>query len=550
MAQVTNVPIKDAFGNITGYSSSVIPQGWDAATYTNFKTANPTAEVTPEDTFKMLNAGSYSSPTPTPAAPTTINSGNTSPQSPIPYATPTPVPVYTVGGLNAEAPLPDLAPTKLENQATDLSKELQTLNDSLVGKSAYRTEQENAQGLPTLLKTQNDLSSRLKGLQNEALAIPLRLQQEASGRGITAAGLAPIQVAQQRENAIQALSVSSLLEASRGNVTLAYDLVDRAVSQKYDPIQERIDAATKNLDIILKSPEYTLQEKNRAQRQLELQNSKQAALDKAKEDAKEIYNLSLTAIKYGADSLTAQKMQKAKTPQEAIQIGSNFLADPKAKYELESARLDNILKKAQIEEVRASTAKKISDAKETTTKATEAAKAAIPAVQDKISLIGNLLKAPGLNSAVGPSLPLLGRSLTGGIPLADAFGAKQSFIAGVQQLVNKETLDAIIDLKSKAGGVGALSDSDVRLLNSAATKIGTWAQKDKDGNVTGYNINEGAFKAELQTIQDLAQRAYDKAVSSANIVTTDEKKLLTSYFSAPSVSTATAGFTPALYFNN
>ncbi len=43
----------------------------------------------------------------------------------------------------------------------------------------FQAEQEQAQGLPELQATQTDLSAKLKGLSNEALAIPLQMQQQA-----------------------------------------------------------------------------------------------------------------------------------------------------------------------------------------------------------------------------------------------------------------------------------------------------------------------------------------------------------------------------------
>src|SRR3990167_7114168 len=131
--------------------------------------------------------------------------------------------------------------------------------------------------------------------------------------------------------------------------------------------------------------------------------------------------------------------------------------------------------------------------------------------QDKITSINDLLEHKGLNVSVGPSI--LGR-LT---PLkADVLtGDKADFIAGVQQLVSKDTLDTLINLKQAGGTLGALSDQERIMLQSAATKIGTWAIRDDGGNVKGYSASESSFKKELDTIKHLTERAYLKAGGNA-----------------------------------
>ena len=221
METLLNVPTK------TGYFSGAVPEGWDAKSYATFKTTNPGAEPTPQDTLKMM--GAPATPTPTPALSPTLNSSNLAPQTPLSYATPNPTTTYPVGSLDTSTPTPVLPATSAEKSANSLVDQLRVLNESLVGRSAYRTEQENLAGVPEMQKTFTDLSARLKGLQNEALAIPLQLQEQAVGRGITAAGLAPIQAEQIRKNGIQALTIGALLEASKGNLTNALALADRRV---------------------------------------------------------------------------------------------------------------------------------------------------------------------------------------------------------------------------------------------------------------------------------------------------------------------------------
>lgn len=250
-----------------------------------------------------------------------ISSTNLTPTPEVPYNTPAETPVYPVAKLDTTTPT--LGAEQQKEQ--DINTQTQDLIKSLLGESAYKTGQETAQGLPELQKTQTDLTAQLKAIQNEAAAIPLQLQQDATGRGITAGGLAPIQASRLRANAIQALTTSSLLEASRGNLATAQTMVDRAVAQKFDPIKEQITANKSNLELIIKSPAYTEEQKTRAQAQLDIQVKNKTALDKQAEDAKTILNTATEAAKNGADALTLQKISNAKTPLDAVMASGEFL---------------------------------------------------------------------------------------------------------------------------------------------------------------------------------------------------------------------------------
>lgn len=245
----------------------------------------------------------------------TINSTNLTQQPEIPYVSPTQTPTYPVAGLGTQVTL-----SPEEQKAQDLSTKLQELNDQLIGQSAYQTEQEAKYGVPQAQATINDLNSQLTQLKNEAAAIPLQLQQGAADRGVTTPVLGRQENSRLRTNAIAALGVSSLMSAAQGQLANAQSLADRAVEQKYAPIQERITAATANLNIIMSSPLFNAQEKARAEAQLEVQRQKQYDLDIARTETQEIYNLAVQAAASGVDSVTLSKIQNSKTLIEATQI--------------------------------------------------------------------------------------------------------------------------------------------------------------------------------------------------------------------------------------
>ena len=269
----------------------------------------------------------------TPAAPastqasTPITSASLTPPPPIPYQSPDAPPAYPVATLGSPTPGVDPATgqmtlTPTEQQGQDYTTKLIDLNNQLTGQSAYRAEQENAAGLTDLKKTQSDLTAQLNALKNEAMAIPLQAQNQAEGRGVTAGGLRPIEAAATRNNAIQALTINSLLEATNGNISTALMMVDRAVAQKYDPIKEQIEVAQRNLELIMNSPQASIEDKNRAMAQKAIQDAKADQLAQEQENWKNIQKIAVDAAAGGADALTLNKIQNAKSPTEAASLAA------------------------------------------------------------------------------------------------------------------------------------------------------------------------------------------------------------------------------------
>ena len=221
------------------------------------------------------------------------------------------------------------------------------MRQELLGESAFRTEKETQQGIPELQKTQRERTSQLMAIKNEAAAIPLQLEKEAAGRGITTTMLGWQVTARLRDNAIQALSVSSLLEAVNGNLALAGDLAERAVAAKYDPIKEEIAVLTANLQLIKDDPTTTLAEKNRIQTQQDLQKKKDIYIDLIKENAQEIYKTAIAAAANGANfiptpeyptltqALTA--ISKSRTKEESLMTATKSGLIVKGKKTAETA---------------------------------------------------------------------------------------------------------------------------------------------------------------------------------------------------------------------
>lgn len=137
------------------------------------------------------------------------------------------------------------------------------------------------------------------------------------------------------------------------------------------------------------------------------------------------------------------------------------------------------------------------------------AKSAVDSLGTKVTQLDEAIAdEKGLKAAVGTNF--LGRA-----PISSLYeGDKQRFLGAVDQIVSTDALDTLIAAKEKGATFGALSDSEMRILKASATKFGTWEVRDKDGKITGYNVDEATFKKELNTVRELTLKAQEKAAGS------------------------------------
>lgn len=138
--------------------------------------------------------------------------------------------------------------------------------------------------------------------------------------------------------------------------------------------------------------------------------------------------------------------------------------------------------------------------------------------KEKKQMAISLKDHKGLNSVVGPVA--LAR-----IDITDRFGAAQDFIGSVDQLISDLSLDSLISAKERGATFGALSDTEMQILASAATKMGTWQKKNKDGETTHYEIDEKSFKSELDNISKIFDRAIKGSIESEPEIPSNAKTM-------------------------
>lgn len=190
---------------------------------------------------------------------------------------------------------PTQAPTAAETTSKGLMDRITSAYGELTGKSAFEQSQMEQAGVPQQEKDVQELTNQLNQLKTESGIIPMQAQEGATGRGVTDAGIAPLTQAQLRQNAIKTLTVSAQLQAKQGNLTLAKDQVDRAVSMKYDAIEQEIMAKKDQLAILDKYVLTPAETKRKEEMEL--------AITQAAEKAKELKVTEAAFEKSLADSI-------------------------------------------------------------------------------------------------------------------------------------------------------------------------------------------------------------------------------------------------------
>jgi hypothetical protein len=382
-----------------------------------------------------------------------------------------------------------------QTATTESASALRGYLDKLAGKGVAQVEAETEAGIPKLTQELTDITNQI-----EAKQLAARRQIEAVQ---SEAGLTKGQVNQRvqeinRQNAKELADLSIIQNARNRNLLTAQDLVNRKIDLEYGDLKDRIEAEKffyqENKDDLTKAEQNLLNERIR---QDERQYNEGVALEKTKQEliiqASSNQNVPLSVI---------QQAQRAKTPSEVASILAPYMVDELRQLQIAKAKME---------------LGGVSD--EPVTQPIALAQA-----QTNIQQINDLLQSGGIKSAVGTNF--LSRAPQGfwgslgavatviGIPSfiggvwKKTTGQHQNFIAGVEQLQSQLSLDSLIQAKERGATFGALSDSELRVLSSSASKLGSWVKRDKSGNVIGYNTTEANLKRELDKINNFAKLDY------------------------------------------
>lgn len=458
-----------------------------------------------------------------------------------------------------------------EQTQIDLRRELLNTVNTLSGKNEATIQAENAAGLPEQNKQLQEYANRLTSLRNESLAIPLQIQEQFTGTGATVGGAEPIQTSKLRQNAIQALSVSAQAQALQGNIALARQQIDRSIQLQFEPEERKLAFLQQAYQFNREDLERT--DKRRAEN-LKIQLDERARLiQDQKEERRGIENIMATVASFGGSQDVVNAIRNERTVQGAIAVASPYMVDPKAKAALEGAYLSNQLARIKIQQAREEldvfrkygglTPQQWAAQKEEEKKAriaagekTDKAKETNRELDAQEKQVNAILNSAGLSTIVGPnilsrgtlrqkglfsSLVSAGASAlslggtTGAIP--EITGSADDVVNLTEQLLSKQFLDTLIDVKGQGATFGALTDREGNALRTAANAI-AGSKIEKDGRVIGYDMSETEFKRQMGIV--LGAIKYAREQNTGTVFTQDELDTLNNIQQA----TSTINFNP------
>lgn len=450
------------------------------------------------------------------------------------------------------------APTTAPTQATTITDKLSGLVAKITGKDADKAQTVETETSP-YRKQLNELNTQIKLHQANSIA---REEAAMNRVGGTTSSNAVATQQQQRTDAIEGLKLAAFAEAMQGNISLAENHAKTAVDAKYAEIQR--DLLTTKNNIYDNWETFTAAEKKRASATLLQIDKDDAMVAQQKEDDKAILNIGMKLSEYGVDMKTVQSVLESGNVKKALTLASSKLQDPKAKMELESLRLDQILKKAQIAKTTYETEllkkydglspseyrkalKEEQDAIEAEKDEVKKNELQAKALGEKVTLLDSLLENRAIDSVVGPSalsrapstfmgvakriagftaggaaagLPFGGAGAIPGAVVGLGLGVANSLQGSVdrvtgsadklvgqtEQFISKEFLQNLIDTKAAGASFGALTKAEQDALTAAATFIG-------QRRVCGFEKNGQCGENSKVTGYDMSEEDFKREIS-------------------------------------
>jgi len=262
------------------------------------------------------------------------------------------IPTFTPSNIDLNAISTPIT-TGIANDYTALQKQLDLANQQqtkgaqeqidimqvLTGRTADLQQAQEQAGVNTETANLNkyaeqlaNLNAQASALNREAQAVPLQIQQESQGRGRTVAGVAPLEAARLRENALKALSIGQQADIAAAAATgsqlrlnAAKEKAQQVVDLKYKPLEEQLAIRKQqyelNKDILSSIDKKRTESLNAAIKREE------TALAEKKANEKAVSDMVINARTQGVDPSLADRASKAKNPSEAAAILGRYAGD-------------------------------------------------------------------------------------------------------------------------------------------------------------------------------------------------------------------------------
>ena len=283
--------------------------------------------ITPTQPIQLPSATGV----PTPSFPTTTETPEIKPPS-----------IDTQAKTFAEIAQPE--PTPAETERSGLISGFTSLSEKLFGKSEAQAKAEAEQGIQVKTQAVTDIQSQIKQLENDANIAKIKAQQTGETTSFGNAQIAQI----ERDRTVKALQLNSFLYAAQGNLATAQMMADKAVSTQFAPVEAEIAYLEKFIE--LNKDDLSREDKKRAEALSIQLDERKRLLDEQKATRTGINNIAIEAAKNGADATLLNRISKATSQQEALQI---MASDPNMfQWAAEQSRkqtvLDTQIKQAQL----------------------------------------------------------------------------------------------------------------------------------------------------------------------------------------------------------
>lgn len=233
-------------------------------------------------------------------------------------------PIASAPATNTEAATQAVQPTQAEQQSNAVVNRIKELYTKVTGKQEDATKAQEAAGVPVLKKQISDINAQIAQLTNDQQAQDVQaLSNAARLGGVSAASLGADKAERDRQIAVKQLSLSSVRSALEGNLALAQDQADRAVNDKYAPMEAELKGLKDFLDI---NKDVLARDDAKRAKVLEAQLAdRKEKLDVQKENDKTLQGLALQAAQNDAPATVVNAIINASSPLKAIELGAGYL---------------------------------------------------------------------------------------------------------------------------------------------------------------------------------------------------------------------------------
>lgn len=209
------------------------------------------------------------------------------------------------------------------NTYVPLIQQYKQAQDATEGKNAYTQDLTNSQGLQGKTQAVQDIINQITA--QDASNKQAQVGYGTNVGGVTASSQQAFNAEAERANTVKQLGLGASLAAAQGNLAIAQNFVDKAVSAKYDDAEKKL-ANLKDYLAVNKDQLEKL-DKRAYDAQTTLLNAKQKDLETEKKNFSDIQNMIVNASSQNAPTALVQKAKQAKTPGEAAMILGQYAGD-------------------------------------------------------------------------------------------------------------------------------------------------------------------------------------------------------------------------------